>query len=159
MIHQLTREFLASFAKVAARRNETITAETLQALSDYHWPGNVRELRNVIERAVALSGGESIGIDDLPDHFREVGDVKPAQTEQRSVTQASPRPAHVLPFECKAEVEMRRITEALTRHGNNRRRAAAELGISRMTLYNKLHKYHFDPRFAVREALPAVALP
>ena len=36
---------------------------------------------------------------------------------------------------------MARIVEALRKHGNNRLRAAAELGISRMTLYNKLHKY------------------
>ena len=41
----------------------------------------------------------------------------------------------------KAEAEVLRITEALQRHGNNRLRAAAELGISRMGLYKKLHKY------------------
>jgi transcriptional regulator with PAS, ATPase and Fis domain len=38
-------------------------------------------------------------------------------------------------------VEAARILEALRKHGNNRRRAAAELRISRMTLYTKLHKY------------------
>ena len=43
--------------------------------------------------------------------------------------------------ESNEEDEIRLITEALERHGNNRRRAAADLGISRMTLYNKLHKY------------------
>ncbi len=37
--------------------------------------------------------------------------------------------------------EIRRIQEALEKHRNNRRRAAAELGISRMALYKKLHKY------------------
>jgi transcriptional regulator with PAS, ATPase and Fis domain len=36
---------------------------------------------------------------------------------------------------------VRRITQALERHANNRLRAAAELGISRMALYKKLHKY------------------
>jgi DNA-binding protein Fis len=36
---------------------------------------------------------------------------------------------------------MARITEVLVKHGNNRLRAAIELGISRMTLYKKLHKY------------------
>jgi transcriptional regulator with PAS, ATPase and Fis domain len=41
----------------------------------------------------------------------------------------------------KQEAEARRIEEALRRHGNNRLRAAAELGISRMGLYKKLHKY------------------
>ena len=41
----------------------------------------------------------------------------------------------------KAEAEVRRISEALRKHGNNRLRAAAELSISRMGLYKKLHKY------------------
>ena len=41
----------------------------------------------------------------------------------------------------KAEAEVRRISEALRKHGNNRLRAAAELGISRMGLYKKLHRY------------------
>jgi len=39
------------------------------------------------------------------------------------------------------ESELRRIQEALATHRNNRKRAAAELGISRMALYKKLHKY------------------
>ena len=155
VIDQLSREFLASFAKLATRRIDTITAETLQALSAYQWPGNVRELRNVIERAVALSSGESIGLDDLPDHIRAANDVKVAPAVPRIVIPAPGGPAQVLPFACKAEDEIRRITEALLRHGNNRRRAATELGISRMTLYNKLHKYHIDLSCAVHQALPA----
>jgi transcriptional regulator with PAS, ATPase and Fis domain len=43
--------------------------------------------------------------------------------------------------ESKDEAELFRISAALKRHQNNRLRAAAELGISRMTLYKKLHKY------------------
>jgi transcriptional regulator with PAS, ATPase and Fis domain len=41
----------------------------------------------------------------------------------------------------KEKAEILRITEALNKHRNNRLRAAAELGISRMALYKKLHKY------------------
>ncbi|HYV40039.1 MAG TPA: helix-turn-helix domain-containing protein, partial [Gemmataceae bacterium] len=41
----------------------------------------------------------------------------------------------------KENAEIMRITEALLKHRNNRLRAAAELGISRMALYKKLHKY------------------
>jgi two-component system response regulator HupR/HoxA len=43
--------------------------------------------------------------------------------------------------EAKESAEVYRIREALRRHKNNRLRAAAELGISRMTLYKKLHRY------------------
>ena len=41
----------------------------------------------------------------------------------------------------KDEAESRRIVEALEKHRNNRLRAAAELGISRMALYKKMHRY------------------
>jgi two-component system response regulator HupR/HoxA len=43
--------------------------------------------------------------------------------------------------ETREEAEAQRIAEALSRHKNNRKRVAAELGISRMTLYKKLHRY------------------
>jgi transcriptional regulator with PAS, ATPase and Fis domain len=45
------------------------------------------------------------------------------------------------------EAEIARIRQALQRHNNNRQRAASELGISRMTLYKRLHRYGlFSPR-------------
>ena len=44
-------------------------------------------------------------------------------------------------IQSEEEVELQCIVEALRKHGNNRLRAAAELGISRMALYKKLHKY------------------
>jgi DNA-binding NtrC family response regulator len=44
-------------------------------------------------------------------------------------------------MDIRAEVERTRINEVLVKYRNNRRRAAAELGICRMALYNKLHKY------------------
>ena len=44
-----------------------ITPEAMRPLMTYSWPGNVRELENVMERAVVLSSGSSIGLDLLPD--------------------------------------------------------------------------------------------
>jgi hypothetical protein len=49
-------------------------------------------------------------------------------------------------------VEVRRISEALRKRGNNRQRVAAELGISRMGLYKKLHTYGlFEPAAAAAQ--------
>jgi DNA-binding NtrC family response regulator len=42
----------------------------LQVLEGYHWPGNIRELRNIIERAVALTAGPDIMLEDLPEAIR-----------------------------------------------------------------------------------------
>jgi DNA-binding NtrC family response regulator len=156
VIHELSLEFLAVFAKRSTRRIDTITAEATRALWAYQWPGNVRELRNVIERAVALSSGESIELDDLPSQFVTVAESEGLPAEPSNFKPATGAATPVSQFECKAEEELRRIIEALLRHGNNRSRAAAELGISRMTLYNKLHKYHIDSPYAVYQPLPAI---
>ena len=50
-------------------------------------------------------------------------------------------PERVTLARSKEDAELVRINEALAKHANNRQRAAAELGISRMTLYNKMHRY------------------
>jgi DNA-binding NtrC family response regulator len=113
----------------------TIAPEALHALQSYSWPGNIRELRNVIERTVALSDGPIIRVEHLPEVFH-YADPLAAQTMEPV---ASPSTL----AQSKDEAERARIAEALERNGNNRLRAAAELGISRMTLYNKLHKLGF----------------
>jgi DNA-binding NtrC family response regulator len=112
----------------------------LAALGAYRWPGNVRELRNVIERAVALCPGPLVGLRDLPEAVRAGGAV-PADAGPPVSPSAVAAAWPVTLRQSKAEVEVRRISEALRKHDNNRRRAAAELGISRMGLYKKLRKY------------------
>ena len=56
------------------------------------------------------------------------------------ITKLSPNVPSIAPY-ARASAEAQRLTEALRRHGNNRTFAAAELGISRVTLYKKLHRY------------------
>lgn len=131
-ISQLANSFLAEFGRRAGRLELTIAPEAIRALEAHSWPGNIRELRNVIERAVALSDGPTIQVEDLPDTFRDPGPTITLKLE-RSISQPTLAAS-------KDEVERVQITAALERNGNNRLRAAAELGISRMTLYKKLHK-------------------
>jgi formate hydrogenlyase transcriptional activator len=54
-IPMLVRHFLHHYALRMDRHIETIPAETMNALTNWHWPGNVRELENFIERSVILS--------------------------------------------------------------------------------------------------------
>jgi DNA-binding NtrC family response regulator len=123
------------FLREAAGRNRPdvtgIAAAALLALEGYDWPGNIRELRNVVERAAALCEGPEVQTEDLPEAVRACR------------LSALPAPAFAVGTlaASKEEAEARRIQEALRRHNNNRLRAAAELGISRMALYKKLHKY------------------
>jgi len=129
----LAARFLREFAARSRPDVAGLGAEAVAALGRYRWPGNVRELRNVVERAVALCAGPLVGLRDLPEAVRAAA--------ERPVAPSAEADGPVTLRQSKEEAEILRITEALRKHGNNRLRAAAELGISRMGLYKKLHKY------------------
>ena len=103
-------------------------AEAEKELERYRWPGNVRELRNVIQRAVVLSGTGIIGAEHLPDNVLRVSGTTPAAADGGSVTPIR-------------EMERDMILRALEETGQDKRKAAQLLGISLKTLYNKLAKY------------------
>jgi two-component system, NtrC family, response regulator HydG len=140
VIAGLANRFLDQFAEQCGHRLLGFSASALACLESYTWPGNVRELRNVIERAVVLGNGDQVGTEDLPSSVR--GD----RTEEiKSWVNPHFEPAPVPPGQTLVAIregaEHERILEALVKNGNNRRRAARDLGISRMTLYKKMHKY------------------
>jgi DNA-binding NtrC family response regulator len=138
-IATLTTHFLHDFADRNSRPARALADEALTALQDYHWPGNIRELRNVIERAVALSPGEVIQLADLPEAVRGGGASGFSAPSPRAPA-SSPSPYSQLATACD-QGERDLIVDALRKTGNNRLRAAAALGISRRTLYKKLHRY------------------
>jgi two-component system, NtrC family, response regulator HydG len=168
IIPALASTLLAGHAARDDRRVEGIAPAAMQALLAYDWPGNVREFRNVIERAVALGNGPMIELDDFPECVRTavaavavMGAPAPLPPPARSPPDSLPalavsgaaldvdlRADHGLPTavratfaESKDQTERALIVQALDRNDDNRLRAAADLGISRMTLYKKLHKY------------------
>lgn len=98
----------------------------LERLLKYAWPGNIRELRNVLERSRILARGEQlIQSKHLPP---EVRDATGAGVE------------HHVPRTLD-DVERAHIDRTLRAHGDNRTRAAKELGISRATLIKKIKEY------------------
>jgi transcriptional regulator with PAS, ATPase and Fis domain len=131
----LARRILAEFTRRHRPDLEGITAEALWLLHEHDWRGNIRELRNVLERAVALSAGPVLGSADLPPAIR--GRAPAACVAAGAV---APREVQTL-AEAREAAEAEQIRQTLEKHGNNRLRAAAELGISRMGLYKKLAKY------------------
>jgi DNA-binding NtrC family response regulator len=136
----LARKFLGEF--VARNRPDLrgLSAEALRALEAYSWPGNVRQLRNVIEHIAALSPGPDVMLADLPEAIRSATSRPPAAQGVTKLALFDAKPAETL-AKSNAEAEKMRILEALRKHGNNRVRAAAELGISRVSLYKKLQKH------------------
>jgi DNA-binding NtrC family response regulator len=138
-IAPMCHKFLVEFA---SRNRPDITGMApgvLQALEDYDWPGNVRELRNVVERAVALAKGPLVTLADLPALVLSP-EQKTSQFRSAMLDDAEDLADGTL-TQAREEVEIERINAALKKHRNNRLQAAAELGISRMGLYKKLHKY------------------
>ena len=119
----LIAEHMLRITTVAGCRATGFDPLSLAALQQYDWPGNVRELRNVIERAMILCEGETIGPEhlNLPAASGETGSV-PLIGGQATI----------------AEVEWRMVQDALKRHQGNKTAAAKSLGISLRTLYNKL---------------------
>src|SRR6185436_3628104 len=70
----LIRHFVARFGQEHGRSMRRIGPDGIEALSRYSWPGNVRELKNLIERLLIMSEGETIGV-------AEVEAVLPAGTD------------------------------------------------------------------------------
>ncbi|HEV2461177.1 MAG TPA: sigma 54-interacting transcriptional regulator [Ktedonobacterales bacterium] len=142
--------------RLSTRLNRTLglEAEALAALETYDWPGNVRELENVIERAVYISERGIIGLADLPEAIRDYGANAPPLADRGSQFKgigAAPRtdryptagPSHERSLRHESEVaEAAAIQQVLRRHGGKVAQAAAELGISRTTLWRKMQRYH-----------------
>ena len=135
-IEPLARDFLKRYAQQASRPVTEISFSALDAMLNYHWPGNIRELRNCIQRAVTLCRGESLDVGDLTEPIRNaVGE------SGRHFVGCTTRPALNQLDSARREGELQRLMRALTKHENNRTQAARELGISRVALYKKLHKF------------------
>ncbi|MEN8149129.1 MAG: sigma-54 dependent transcriptional regulator [Planctomycetota bacterium] len=131
LLPKLVERFRAE-AGIGERR---VSPEAHDVLLRYSWPGNVRELMNVVQRAVILAPGETIGVDDLPDQV-----VRPLRAE----VDLDPLEGRTLP-ELVEEIERRAIRRALRRERGVKARAARSLGLPERVLRYKIDKYGIDP--------------
>jgi len=122
----LVHHFIARFNALQGRRIQGVSAPAMNALLAHSYPGNVRELENAIEHAFVVCGGDTIELGDLPPHI---------------VGAAVAPPARVAALQPLEEAEARTIREVLAANGGNRSAAAAQLGISRNTLWRKMKQY------------------
>ncbi len=126
------------------RRILGIAPEVLERLKAYHWPGNVRELENEMKRMVALAeDGEFLTIRNLSKHLASL--VPPKINCNNCLRLKGETLKEKIEF-----VESELVREALQRHRWNQSRAAAELGLSRVGLANKIKRYGLDSRGRLR---------
>jgi DNA-binding NtrC family response regulator len=142
-IPDLARHLLARAARRPAEQvADLLTPETIDVLLEHEWPGNVRELANVMEHAYIIAGGGPITPQHLPHHL--------------TTRSAAPRPLGVAAGTSPAagaprtlrELEMEHLLRVLEKHGGSKTVAAAELGISLKTMYNKLNQLQEERKSA-----------
>ncbi|MEM9352661.1 MAG: sigma-54 dependent transcriptional regulator [Planctomycetota bacterium] len=124
-VPELARHLLARHRGLASGDQVQIADDAVEALAAHVWPGNVRELANVVEHANILCDGGPITADHLPQHFNRRQLTGAAKLRRGPMT--------------LRQMEMEAIHEALERSDGSKPKAAAELGISLKTLYNKLN--------------------
>jgi DNA-binding NtrC family response regulator len=135
----LARLFLGRFRQRTGRAVEGFSPDAERRLLEHAWPGNARELRNVVERAVVLGEGTTVGADDvyIP-HAADSADAPPAPAVSSDSAPLGPPPS-------LAEVEKKAVERALRYVSWNKTKAAEILGIRRPTIYEKIKLYDLKP--------------
>jgi DNA-binding NtrC family response regulator len=123
-IEVLARHFVEKYSGENQKKVTGITDEAMDVLNAYSWPGNIRELRNVIERAVVLAGTEKIGLAELPDKIKSLGEPGSDRTLKDRLD----------------HYEEKIIRETLQANEWNKEASAHQLGVDLATLYRKIKK-------------------
>ena len=124
-IEALAAHFLKEFSKKYNRPVSGLSAALLKEMHRYPWPGNVRELQHAVERAVIMAKGEKLQPEDF--FFRQ------SNSSEREMD---------LPTMNLDDMEKQLIMKALQKYHGNITEAAAELGLTRASLYRRLEKYN-----------------
>jgi two-component system NtrC family response regulator len=121
-IRLLAQEFLRRFGAETRKEGLIFEQDAIKALARHSWPGNVRELENRVKRAVIMAESTRLSADDL--------ELNGALSPGTGTTLK----------EARESVERELINQALRRHSGKIAPAAADLGVSRPTLYELMEK-------------------
>jgi len=118
----IAKYFLRKYAQSMNKNVVGFSPQAMEMFIGYDWPGNIREVRNVVERAMVVAQGTQIQVEDISFPF--------------------PSPATPFGGASLEEVEKDQILKILNQTKGNIAQAAEILKISRLTIYNKIEKYH-----------------
>jgi DNA-binding NtrC family response regulator len=137
-IPELARYLLARAAKRPVDQvAELLTPETIDALLECHWKGNVREMANAMQHAYVMAGGGPIHPSHLPTQVTNPrSGPRPVAGTVGGTTNTTSAPT----TKTLKDLETEHILRVLEKHKGSKTAAAAELGISLKTLYNKLNQ-------------------
>jgi two-component system NtrC family response regulator len=121
-VRLLAQFFLGRFAAQLNKPHLAFDPDAIRALNRHTWPGNVRELENCVRRAAIMADGRRVSAADLELNVSGLG------------------PNVVTLKDAREAVERQMVQQALKKHGGKIAPAAAELGLSRPTLYELMEK-------------------
>jgi transcriptional regulator with GAF, ATPase, and Fis domain len=127
-IEVLARRFLSDLAPARGRRARDFSAGALQALAEYAWPGNVRELRNVVDYAIVNTDADIVEANALPDGL--------LRTSQESTSDGV---VVTLPAD-HSWLDQKNFDAAMAKARGNITKAAALLGMNRVSLHKRLRR-------------------
>ncbi len=121
----LVAHFIARLSAEHGRPPRAVTPEAMKRLGAYSWPGNIRELRNVVERLLIMTEGDTL---DLAD----VEEVLPSESDDEPVSEIKA---------ARDKAERETISATLRQCGWNVTEAARRLGMDRGYLHRKIKRY------------------
>ncbi|MEO5356382.1 MAG: sigma 54-interacting transcriptional regulator [Nitrospirae bacterium YQR-1] len=124
-IHSLVSHFLDKFNLRFKKNIQNVSADVMKRFMGHRWAGNVRELEHAMEHAFVLCDKPVITVDDLPANFKERAEIIENTPE-----------GFLLPD------ERNKIIQALEQSRWKKNKAAELLGVSRVTLYEKMKKHN-----------------
>ena len=136
-IPRLAGVFLTRFSSTMRRKLSGLSREAIEFLMAYDFPGNVRELENAIERACILAEGDVL-------HPRDFEFISPRAAAPERGPEPGTEALACVPAMTLESMEKLAIARALERNSQHREKTAAELGITRRTLLNKIKEYGLD---------------
>jgi DNA-binding NtrC family response regulator len=126
--------FVKMFALQHNKHISGLSYKAHRKIEGYDWPGNIRELKNAIHRAVIFCEKEVID-----DYLIEIPETRLRASGSR------PGPAPAERRKGAKGMTRQELAQALKKHGGNIKRAAAALGVGRLTVYYNLKKHGMDP--------------
>ncbi len=145
-IPDLARSYVSHFAAHLGRQVSEVSQEAMEALMGYSWPGNVRELINVIERAVLLSAGPAVGLDDLPRAVAAHAETHGRMSDELASLAAAFKRLQDFPLlqarqEVVATFERMYLSDLLRTTSGRIGEAAKRAGVNQRSLYQMMQRH------------------
>jgi DNA-binding NtrC family response regulator len=134
----LVHHFLAKYGSKTGKQLTRVDPGAMELLTSYRWPGNVRELENIIERAVVLAPGASLGIAELPPGFGASKAEPDGAASLAHLTYAQAKKLALCAF------ERRYLSNVLARSNGNISLAAKHAGVDRSNFRRLLKQYEVE---------------